>query len=207
MATVIEPTTKEIRRSVDTPQYTDAGWVVIKAADPEDTPALIDSLVAVIPEYRIIEDPPVDPLDFRVVRLATQSEKDDLDVDVDRIARAQSIKRGEIDQRTQELFADGFDHDGHHFSMSESAQRNMIVMTVENAAGRFLFPFKYSKSESDPNDPGGEYVIVDEVDLLEMTTAVAFSVGQQAYNSGRDLRVQVNALTTVAAVEAFVDPR
>jgi hypothetical protein len=114
---------------------------------------------------------------------------------------AQNIAKANIDHRTQELLARGFEHDGHRFSLSLAAQANWNRMITKHAAGTLVLPTdKVSTSH------GLRHSFAD---------AAAFEAFESAYTSavedvlegGRLLKDQINAAATVEDVNAVVDSR
>jgi len=123
-------------------------------------------------------------------------------IDTGLLESAKSKKQSKIDERTAALIKRGFTYDDHTFSLSDQAQQNIVGLVKPIELGWITFPHKISTNESD--DP--EYIVETEADF--------YSIYQQAVgtikahmDSGRDLKKLVAACTTVAEVEAIVDPR
>ena len=119
------------------------------------------------------------------------------------LATAKTLKVAEIDARTAELIMSGFTYDGSNFSMSESAQRNWIGIGTALSLGMLSFPMIISTVDE------GTHELSDSTDcqlflvaFLTYQSNPAMPLGQ-----GRILKAQVQACTTVAEVEAIVDPR
>lgn len=119
------------------------------------------------------------------------------------LAEAKTLKIAAIDARTSELIMAGFPFDNNNFSMSEAAQRNWIGLLSAYNAGMISFPFTISTVDEET------YQLVNSTALLQfMGTFMVYQVSPSApLGSGRILKAQVTACTTVAEVEAIVDPR
>jgi len=119
------------------------------------------------------------------------------------LTEAKIQKIADIDSRTTELIMGGFPFGESNFSMSEPAQRNWIGLLSAYNAGMISFPFTISTVEE------GMYQLADATVLMQFMGAfMLYQVDpNQPLGSGRVLKAQVNACTTVAQVEAIVDPR
>ena len=110
----------------------------------------------------------------------------------------------EINNRTAQLISVGFTYDGSHFSLSSHAQINLEALKNNVALGIFTDEVHFPRGWSTSDD--GEYVLTATTDALALYNAGMSYVVTQ-YDTGRDLRVQVNAATTASAVWAIVDNR
>lgn len=118
------------------------------------------------------------------------------------LADVKRDKNALIDARTRELIGAGFTHDGHHFSLSDQAQMNIVGLKTPIDAGWVTFP--HAMSTTDDNDP--EYVLAD---VAAYTAVYAAAVGtvKAHTDSGRTLKKAVAAAETIADVAAVVDER
>ncbi|HSG29084.1 MAG TPA: hypothetical protein VLA34_11435, partial [Candidatus Krumholzibacterium sp.] len=99
-----------------------------------------------------------------------------------------SIKNGAIDKRTQELIAEGFSFDGKTFSMSANAQRNWIALRANSDL--LTWPVSITTIDDD------EYSL--SLANLPAFEGAGMAAGAGHYNSGRALKLQVNAATDKA---------
>ena len=123
-------------------------------------------------------------------------------VDSGLLEAAKSKKEAAIDLKTSEKITAGFAYDGHNFSLSDQAQMNIVGMVEPIKLGWITFPHKMSTNETD--DP--EYIVETEADFYAIYQQAVGTV-KAWMDSGRDLKKLVAACTTVAEVEAIVDPR
>ena len=120
---------------------------------------------------------------------------------VDDLAVAKVIKNREIDVRTRELIDMGFTYDGHQFSLSTQAQQNIVGLKTPIDLGWVTFPHKCST--------------IDDTIEYELPDAAAYyawygtAVGtiKAHYDSGRALKIVVEACSTIAEVDAVEDSR
>jgi hypothetical protein len=121
---------------------------------------------------------------------------------VEDLAHIRAIKNAEIDKRTRVLIGQGFVYDGHLFSLSEQAQMNIVGLKTPVDLGWVTFPHKMSTM----NDDDPEYELPD---LSAYYSVYAQAVGtiKAHMDSGRALKIQVAACTTVAEVDAVEDTR
>lgn len=114
------------------------------------------------------------------------------------LPQAKREKWNAIDGKSQALLLQGYLHDGSTFSMSQTAQMNWVSLHV--ARSTLTYPVRVSTK--------------DEREHLFNTagTLSTFYLGGQAFKqgflaSGRALKLQVRAATTVEEVQAIVDSR
>ena len=111
---------------------------------------------------------------------------------------AKNIKIKQIDKKTQSLIYSGFTYASNVFSMSTNAQTNWLGL--DHARELLTYPYGVTTI----NDT--EYSFPDSTDLHNFfLTGMAFKGG--IVSSGRSLKLQVKAATTVAEVNAIVDNR
>lgn len=109
----------------------------------------------------------------------------------------------QIDSKTSLIIACGFIYDTYCFSLSDSAQNNWNRLQGRYADGKLAFPQHVTASINE-----------DEVDY-ELTTAtklIAFmdvydAAVEQAVNTGRALKLNIQAATTQEELDAVVDNR
>ena len=115
------------------------------------------------------------------------------------LQREKSIKNGDIDSKTDDIIAEGYIFDSNLFSLSANAQINIAAIKQASDAGWVAFPVAWSTKTD------GEYS-VSEADFPAFYGR-ALAAKKYALDSGRALKVQVNACTTVAQVLAIDDDR
>ena len=107
-----------------------------------------------------------------------------------------------IDANTRRLISQGAQFDGKMFSLSDNAQRNWIAtkasIDVYNALQAWPVPITTMDDDI--------YLLQDAAHIVNFTTAMLFGVAKY-YNSGRALKLQVKAATTVNEIRAIVDSR
>lgn len=117
------------------------------------------------------------------------------------LLKAKQIKYYEIDKRTTELIGDGFEFDETIFSLSQAAQMRLVGINQVREMPQVSYPIKWNSKKDD-----SVYEVTDSNNLLGM-----FLTGLGTYrahvDSGTDIKDLVRAATTVAEVEAIVDPR
>lgn len=119
------------------------------------------------------------------------------------LAQAKDRKQRAIDRKTSDLIVAGFDYSGRSFSMSANAQRNWAALGAAHALGLTSFPLTVSTRTE------------REYELADAAACVAFLTACYAYQTdptkplqwGRNLKDEVARCTTVAEVNAIVDPR
>ena len=110
-----------------------------------------------------------------------------------------AIKNGAIDQRTGELIALGFTYATKQFSLSESAQIN--ILALDNTRTELTYPVTYNTI-----DDTETYDVVDAVDLHNMYLT-ALATKKAHLDSGTTLKDQVRLAVDKAGVDAVVDNR
>ena len=128
-----------------------------------------------------------------------QAEKDV--VDSGELLAAKDAKNGQIDTRTVQIIGGGFDYDSRHFSLSTPAQLNWTGLLALDNAGLMVYPTTIST-----DDTGIEYEIANQNAFRTWSGAV-FTAVKVPYDGGRALKLLVEACSTIAEVEAIVDPR
>ena len=108
------------------------------------------------------------------------------------------IKQGQIDIKSQQLVAQGFNYNNHIFSLSSSAQINWMVLLINRAA--WQYPKKISKKDNT------EYSVAD---VLEVGSF--FATGVTRVNTildlGRQLKLDITNAATIEEVDAIIDNR
>lgn len=102
-----------------------------------------------------------------------------------------------IDTRTQELIAQGFAFDGHVFSLSPAAQMNWSGLKTFEAL--LAWPVKITAN-------GDLEYSLAQANLVPFVGTALGTIAAH-YTSGRALKLQVNAATTQAEIDAVVDDR
>lgn len=114
---------------------------------------------------------------------------------------AKGNKTAAIDARTREIISEGFIYDCAEFSLSVQAQQNIVGLKVPIDMGWITFPHKVSTM-----DDNVEYELADATAYYNWYAAATTAI-KTPYDSGRALKVQVMACTTVAEVDAIEDTR
>jgi len=111
---------------------------------------------------------------------------------------AKNNKKKTIDAKTDELILNGFTYDSTVFSLSLAAQSTWTGMF--SAQAYLTYPMAVSTLSS------ASYSLAD---ATAVTNFYLTGVGtiEAVLGSGRSLKVAVNACTTIAEVNAIVDPR
>jgi len=132
-------------------------------------------------------------IDAGAITEMTQAEKDS----VTTLPKAKRKKRREIDRRTQALISNGFVYATKTFSLSIKAQLNWMGIGINK--DRISYPHEVSRKN-------GTVDIADAAEAQEIAD-LAFDTKQGHVKSGATHKKNVNALTTVSDVNAYVDPR
>jgi len=111
-------------------------------------------------------------------------------------------KNAGIDLRTQELILGGAAYDGETFSLSANAQRNWIATFAAISIYEATSAWPVTVTTADDK----AYDLVDAAAATNFAAAM-LSAAAAPYNSGRDLKIAVNAATTQAELDAVVDNR
>lgn len=114
------------------------------------------------------------------------------------LSEYKAIKKIAIDLKTRELIEAGITYDNVIFSSSETAQRNWLALD------QFKDFHTYPVAVTTDND--GEYTFADATSINTFVLT-GMAIINAHYASGRALKVQVNAATDVAGVDAVVDNR
>jgi len=115
---------------------------------------------------------------------------------------ARKYQLTKIDSTTAKLIAKGyFVYADKYFSMSTAAQFNTLTMYTRRNDSTFMYPVIRSTQDSS-----------DSVELINASNVEAFytaceSAVRELLDAGNALKSQVNALSTLEQVKAFVDPR
>lgn len=111
----------------------------------------------------------------------------------------------EIDQRTRELIISGTVYDGVTFSLSDNAQRNWIA--IHSAVN--LYEANNSYPVSVVGEIDGEHTMYQLNDASQVYAFTGHCLGVVSYwyQSGAQLKINIEAAATRAAVDAVVDNR
>lgn len=182
MASVLNRTTLQYLQSVNTPDYSAEEWII----NPD-----LSAVAAVDQRYwKLVGD--------QVVEM-TQAEKDA--VDAAGLPETKLAKYAEIDARTDQLIYEGFMFAGKRFSLSLGAQLKMIGTNQVRARPEIAYPIVWNTIDD-----------ADKHQLVDADEVLAFYLqGVGTYrahvDSGTELKDQVRAATTIAAVQAVEDAR
>jgi hypothetical protein len=143
---------------------------------------------------------------FVVVFDATLSGDDenvlDAVIEAHRLAVAKKRKIAAIDARTVVIIGEGFPYEGKQFSLSQSAQANLIgVYSIRNDVA-MTFPVDWNTV----NDDDDVYSVVDIADF-EAFYLAAFAALRVPLDAGTVLKTAVRDESDVAGVDAVVDAR
>ena len=140
-----------------------------------------------------------------------------------------NLKNAKIDARTVELMQEGSVFDNEVFSLSDSAQRNWIALSTFLMLNSIIDVINSSGAErptsteellshlkstidglvttlSVTTKDDGEYQFQTDIDYKNFfNTTIA--AAKAHYDSGRALKIQVNAATDAAGVDAVIDNR
>lgn len=110
------------------------------------------------------------------------------------------LRLKEIDNKTQELIAQGFTFDSESFSMSSLAQNNWVGL--KQAAQNDLISYPFGISTKDD----GEYELTSKTEVTNFyVTGLEVKIGH--LSTGRALKLQIKNATTQAELDAVVDNR
>jgi hypothetical protein len=111
------------------------------------------------------------------------------------------IRYNEIDCRSGELISEGFTYQSKVFSLSTTAQINILALDETRNDPALTYPIKYNTI-----DDVYSYDVVDSTDLHSMyLTALATKKG--VLDSGTTLKTSIRNATTQAEVDAIIDNR
>ncbi len=182
MGTVLHRTTKEIRRSINTPDYPPADWLV--------NPDL--SAVEGHPDSRWI-------VDGDAVRLPNESELPA--IEAAELAAAKAEKMEAINAKTAALIEAG-SVTVNGVAISTALTNQVSLQAIDTLVGKGIATYPQPISATD----GTQYAITSQADMDRIGGIVAtFVMTKKA--QGRTLRAQVLACTTAAQVEAVEDTR
>lgn len=114
------------------------------------------------------------------------------------IAQLKTSKIAVIDAKTQELISQGFTYDSQEFSLE---LRDIAVWTnLMVSRTNLTYPFTVMTKNNQA------YVFATSVDVEQFYQG-GFDAAQAHYDSDRGLKLQVNAATTSAEIDAIADTR
>lgn len=185
MATVLNRTTKQLLRSVNTPDYPAVNWI----ANPD-----LSAVNGVPVEYwKVVGD---------VVSEMTQPEKDV--VDGAGLGALRTTRYVAIDARTAALISAGFEYpaaSGTIFSLSLESQHNVHGAYTSRNLPAFAYPVKWLSKDDATTTSLADAAAVEAFFLAALATIRGYK------DAGSDLKEQVRAAATRAAVDAVVDAR
>lgn len=124
-----------------------------------------------------------------------------VDVNVD-LADYKALRYHEIDNKTGELVAQGFEYpasSGNIFSLSQNAQIN--ISALNQSRDELSYPIIYNTI-----DDVNEYNVIDVTDMHNMYLT-ALATKKASIDSGSALKAQVRAAVDRAEVDAVIDNR
>jgi hypothetical protein len=178
MGSVLHRTTGEYRTSVHTPDYSSEDWII----NPN-----MSAVSSVNSKYwKIVGDN---------VSEMSQSEKDTQDASD--LPAYKTIRYAEIDQKTDELIAQGFSYDSQTFSLSVAAQTNFN--TLKNQESAFTWPVDITTKDENTYS-------LAQANLTAFWATGAGTV-KTHLDSGRVLKKSIFDAADQAAVDTIVDSR
>lgn len=112
-----------------------------------------------------------------------------------------SYRCKEIDIKTGELISNGFTYQSKQFSLSQSAQANLLGLEISKDDPAITYPITYNTI-----DDIDTYDVVDSADIHSMyLTALGTKKG--VIDSGTALKSQIRAATTIDEVNSVIDNR
>lgn len=165
---------------------------VVKAAVPAKVPKITCSGTSCVITY---------------AEALTPTEKADLDGAVTNFSTLGRLKKrrySEIDARTEQLIAEGFEYpasSGQMFSLSTVAQANLLGLKTMAEDPAFIYPVTWNFI-----DDSGMLTIPDAATALAFYMTAVGAVRSRR-DSGTAIKDQIRAATTEAEVLAIVDPR
>lgn len=183
MSDVLHRTTKQLLKSVNTPDYPVADWI----RNPD-----LSSVSSVDVRYWKITGDVVSEMSA-----AEKTTEDDIPAN---LAALKAQRYTDIDDKTKELIAAGFTHATKTFSLSMAAQRNWTDLKNSDDAGWITYPEPVSTKDDN------EHSLADSAALVAFCKD-ASDKPREHLKSGRDLKVSINDAVDTAAVDAIVDTR
>lgn len=113
---------------------------------------------------------------------------------------AKFVRLFQVDTKTQRLISAGFTHNGMSFSLSPNAQMNWNALLTLHNAGVLSYPHRITRNDD------LYYHIQDAQELLQFIGGAMMGV-EMHLESGRDLKAQIIAATTIDEVNAITDNR
>jgi hypothetical protein len=111
------------------------------------------------------------------------------------------LRYKEIDSKSGELISQGFTYQSKTFSLSTSAQTNILALDNTRDDPALTYPIKYNTL-----DDLDSYDVVDSTDLHNMYLT-ALSTKKAILDGGTTLKTSVRNATTEAEVDAVIDNR
>ena len=159
--------------------YKDENGVIVKWEGSQETH---DELSVFNPEYILI------PTEDEI--LAFESTK---------LAEYKSGKCKEIDKRTDELIAEGFDHNDVHFNCADHDQRNMNTLGLLQASGVDMADQYFRAS-------GEDYYFTSNADFAAVLAKGVIVVHDNVV-SGGTLKNTINSCADITEINAVIDNR
>lgn len=183
MSDALNRTSKQLVRNIEISKYDITDWII----DPDLT-----ALEGVLNIYWNISGD--------LITEMNQADKDAVDA-LTPIDEYREVKQAQIDLRTGELIATGYNFAGKQFSLSANAQTNILAMFATKDHPLFTYPVGYNTIDDH------EVFSIDSSATLEGMYMTALGTKKAYLDSGTDLKAAVRAATTKAEVDAIVDPR
>ena len=189
MSDVLDRNTKDLRRSVNTPDFPSASYVINPVFVPDEA-----TILAVPARHRKINQ------DDTVSEMTT-AEKAVVDDDPTALADHKEVRYAEIALKTEQLIEnDTFTHAAKTFNLDTISRETWAGLEQAAGAGLVAFPQVIGASDNDTHS------ITNAADLKNFYGA-GFAVVKAHKESGRDLKKQIFDAATRAVVDAIVDTR
>lgn len=108
-------------------------------------------------------------------------------------------RRKEIDERTTELVADGFEFNGIIFSGSVESQSRIMASIL--AKDIIEYPIKWMSKDDTT------YLLITNVEMLTAFFATGLGTLKYKIDLGSNLKTAIEDATTIEEVNAIIDPR
>jgi len=115
----------------------------------------------------------------------------------DSVTIAKTKRTALVDFRTRKLVAQGFEFDGHMFSLSERAQHNLLVLQINKST--LSWPQEVSTKD--------DHVYSLAESDVDAFVAAGLNKVNERLAAGRAIREAINACTTQEELDAVIDSR
>jgi hypothetical protein len=106
-----------------------------------------------------------------------------------------------IDLKTRDIIARGFTFNGKQFSLTDNAQKTLIILDAQRTEPAMTYPVLYNTRDD------LDLIEVTNADMVHALTLTALTTLRAALDSGTQQKTLIRNMTTVEDVLAYVDPR